>query len=61
MKKIIAALTSLSAIPLVSAQMMGYGMDGGWMLSFGLIYLAIFAFVFSVIFWLTYNWLAKKK
>ncbi|MFH1064184.1 MAG: hypothetical protein V1729_03835 [Candidatus Woesearchaeota archaeon] len=43
----------------------GYGMMGGtgWfgMLLLGLLYLAIGAFVFSVVFWLTHNWLVKGK
>lgn len=42
--------------------MMGYGMMGTGMFSlFGLIYLAIGAFIFSAIFWLTHNWLVKKR
>jgi hypothetical protein len=42
--------------------MMGFGMMGTGMFSlFGLIYFAIGAFIFSVIFWLTHNWLAKKR
>jgi len=42
--------------------MMGsYGMGGFWGMSVvGLIYFVIAAFIFSVIFWLTYKWLIKK-
>lgn len=49
---------------LASAQMMDYygSMMGGWGMGFvGLLYLALASFVFSVVFWLTYNWLAKKR
>ncbi|HII14883.1 MAG TPA: hypothetical protein HA362_01065 [Nanoarchaeota archaeon] len=41
--------------------MMGYGgmMGLGIGMGFGLVYFALAAFVFSAIFWLTYNWLVK--
>ena len=42
----------------------GYGMmgAGGWlgMGLFGLVYLAVAAFVFSVVFWMTYKWIVKN-
>lgn len=43
--------------------MWGYGTTGGWvgMWFLGLIYLAVAAFVFSVVFWLTHNWLVHGK
>ena len=38
----------------------GYGMMGGiGMGLYGVIWFAIAAFVFSVIFWLTYRWIVK--
>ena len=39
------------------------GMMNGTMMggSFGLVYFALVAFIFSVIFWLTHNWLVKKR
>lgn len=37
----------------------GMGMIGGGLL--GILWFAIAAFVFSIIFWLTYNWLVKGK
>ena len=40
----------------------GYGMMGsygGWFGLIGILWLALAAFVVSVIFWLTYNWLVK--
>ena len=43
---------------------MAYGVMGGGMFGtglYGLIYLAIGAFIFSIIFWLTHNWLVKGK
>lgn len=41
--------------------MMGYGGMMGWGIGmgFGLVYFALAAFVFSAIFWWTYNWLVK--
>ncbi len=39
--------------------MMGYGASGLWLLK--LVYFALAVFVFSVIFWLTHNWLVKKR
>ncbi|MBU2637892.1 MAG: hypothetical protein KJ955_02880 [Nanoarchaeota archaeon] len=43
--------------------MMGYdGMMGwGFGMGFGIAYFALAAFVFSIIFWLTYNWLVKGE
>ena len=65
MKKIIYPLTLILAIPVVFADwgMMGdYGMMGsGTMGLFGVVYFALAAFVFSVIFWLTHNWIVPKK
>ena len=71
MKKLIllwlSILAGISAIPSAFADygMMGsYGMMGGGWFSWGLIwlvYLALAAFVFSVVFWATYNWLVKGK
>lgn len=37
--------------------MMGYGLGTGA----GILYFALIAFIFSVIFWLTYNWLVKDR
>ena len=39
-----------------NGMMSGYGGGLTWLL-----YFAILSFVFSVIFWLTYNWLSGKK
>lgn len=71
MKKFIifSALVLLSTPQIASADagFMDYGMMGGYsgmgifgMGLVGLIYFAIGAFVFSVIFWLTHNWISKK-
>jgi len=63
----LAAMLVLS--PMVSANgdygmVGGYGMMGGMGMFgaglFGLIYLAIAAFIVSVIFWLTYKWIVKE-
>jgi len=68
MKKAILGLSTLAVLPVVSAQMTGnFGstmMDGsrGWLSPLvGLVFFAVASFVFSVVFWLTYNWLAKKR
>jgi uncharacterized membrane protein len=70
MKKIIVPISLLSVLSCsVSADwngMMGYGsssgMMGGWGMGiYGVIYFALAAFVFSAIFWLTYNWLVKPN
>lgn len=69
MKKLILPmfLLVLSQVALADTDMMGfgmgYGMMGGmsWMSLWGLLYLAVGAFIVSVIFWLTYNWLVKSK
>jgi hypothetical protein len=68
MKKAILLSMLLLLLPSVLADygdMMSGGMMGGagWfgMGLVGLIYFAIGAFVFSVIFWLTHNWLVKDK
>jgi len=64
MKKLVIFILFLLVVPFVLADygMMGseYGMMGGWGL-FGLVYFVLAAFIFSVIFWLTYNWLIKGK
>ena len=65
MKKTSLILATIMAFPLVTADygMMGsgYGMMGyGWGL-LGLVYFVLAAFIFSIIFWLTYEWLVKKK
>jgi hypothetical protein len=39
----------------------GTGYGGGMYGLFGLVYIAIASFIFSVIFWLTKNWLVKEK
>jgi uncharacterized membrane protein len=69
MKKAWILGLSILMLPSVLADygdmMGGYGMMGGsgWfgMGLLGLIYLAIGAFVFSVVFWLTHNWLVPKR
>ncbi|MEK6823241.1 MAG: hypothetical protein AABY13_05405 [Nanoarchaeota archaeon] len=67
MKKLLcASLLSLSLIPGALAQGMmdwgsGYGMMGGAGVIGLLVYLALVSFVFSAIFWLTYNWLVPRK
>ena len=70
MKKTAFVLALLSALPVAFADtgMMGdYGMMGtgfGGMFGYGLlwlVYFALAAFIFSVIFWWTHNWLAKKR
>ena len=39
-----------------------YGMMGwGWMSLWGLFWLILVSFVFSVIFWLCYKWIVKNK
>ncbi len=37
--------------------MMGWGLGMG----FSIVYFALAAFVFSVIFWLTYNWIVRNS
>jgi uncharacterized membrane protein len=66
MKKILALLATLIAYStFVSADvgdMMGMGMMGTFGMSlYKAIYFALAAFIFSVIFWLTHNWLASCK
>jgi hypothetical protein len=64
MKKIIYPLILILASPAVLADwgMMGdYGMSGYGMGVFGIIYFALAAFIFSVIFWMTHNWIVPKK
>lgn len=66
MRKLILLITTLLTIPAALADgwdmMGGYGMMGWGVGSFiGLVYFAIFSFVFSAIFWWTYKWLAKEK
>ncbi len=44
--------------------MMGYGMKGAYSFTgslFAVVYFALIALIFSVIFWGTYNWLVKDK
>jgi hypothetical protein len=42
--------------------LMGYDRGGSGMdMIIGLVYFAVGAFIFSAIFWLTHNWLAKNK
>lgn len=71
MKKLII-LSSLSVVALsqvVSADMWDMMGSGSGMMSsgafgpglLGLTYFALAVFIFSIIFWLTYNWLAKKR
>lgn len=62
-------MVMISSIAIAVGDMMGFGsgygmMSGAGMFGMsllGLIYLALGAFVFSVIFWLTYKWLVKDK
>jgi uncharacterized membrane protein len=68
MKKIILMptfLVLLSSITIADYRdMMGYGMMGGGWAGMGLlgaIYFAFAALIFSIIFWLTHNWLVKGK
>jgi hypothetical protein len=68
MKKMALFAMLFLIIPSVLADegmMSGFGMMGGagmvGMGLVGLVYLAVGAFVFSVIFWLTHNWLVKGK
>jgi len=68
MKKAIISIlgAAIVASPAVLADfgdmMGGYGMMGsGTMGLFGIVYFALAAFVFSAIFWLTYNWIVPKK
>jgi hypothetical protein len=68
MKKIILPLAFLLAsFPvLADMDMMGQGINGvglHGMGTYGLIYLILCAFIFSIIFWWTYNWIVviKKK
>ena len=49
---------------MVYGMMGGYGYGASWMIGIWLLCLIGFAvgsFVFSAIFWLTYNWLSKEK
>jgi hypothetical protein len=72
MKKAMLFAMIVFALPTVIADygdmhgpgMMGGYWTGGWMIGgwlLGLLYMAIAAFIFSVIFWLTHNWLVKAK
>ena len=49
---------------IIGGENMAYGMMstgmGAWSL-YGLVYFIVIAFIFSVIFWLTHNWLVKGK
>lgn len=66
----LVGLGLLSPVVLADTGMMGSGfggygmMGGGWFFGMGvvwLLFLALGAFVFSVIFWLTYKWLVKNQ
>jgi hypothetical protein len=65
MKKIIlfGALFALLSQPVLAdwGMMDGTGMMGTGMGLVGLVYFAVGAFIFSVIFWLTHNWLVPKR
>lgn len=59
-------LSSVLLAPLpVSADMMDYGYRPYgwpmWMGILGVLYIAVAAFIFSIIFWLTHNWLVPTK
>ena len=41
--------------------LMHYGDKSAGVNVVGFVYFAVMAFIFSVIFWLTHNWLAKKR
>lgn len=64
-KAVISALFSLlmfSSIAAADTGMMDSGLGMGGMLAmsiYGLIYIAIAAFVFSAVFWWTYKWMVK--
>jgi hypothetical protein len=63
MKKILPLLL-IAAIPSAIAEgymMQGYGMMGYGGSLVGVIYFVLLAFVFSIIFWGTHNWLCCKK
>ena len=68
MKKILYLLATILLSTVVFAQSMmdftgGFGVmhKSGKGCLYGLIYFVIGSFIFSVIFWLTHNWLVKKK
>ncbi len=64
MKKTIFLLgwmVMLSPAVLADWGMMGSGTMGYGMGIYKVIYFALAAFVFSVIFWLTHNWIVPKK
>lgn len=47
----------------MAVNMMGYGWSAGMYGAalLGLVYFALAAFIFSIIFWLTYSWIIKDK
>ena len=65
MKKLIYPVTLVLLSSVAFAQTTGLmhyadkGMSGGPIVAF--VFFAIMSFIFSVIFWLTHNWLAKSK
>jgi hypothetical protein len=65
--KILVGLFTILSSGLVSADsdMMGSGMMSGMyglgMGFLGLVYFAVFAFIFSLIFWYTYKLIVKKR
>jgi len=59
MKKISLILASIMAFPLVAED---YGMMGSYSWGLlGLVYFVLATLIFSIIFWLTHNWLVKGK
>jgi len=52
---------SEETINMMGGKNMAYGMMGSGMGIYGLVYFALAAFVFSVIFWMTHNWIVQKK
>ncbi len=65
MKKTIlfGALFALLSQPVLAdwGMMGSTGMMGSGMGIYGVIYFALAAFVFSVIFWMTHNWIVPKR
>ncbi len=46
---------------IIGGEIMAYGMMSSGMFGIGLVYFAIWAFLFSAIPWLTHNWLVNPK
>lgn len=64
MKKLVypVMFVLLSTFAFAQTGLMHYKETGsGSNMLMGLVYFAAMAFIFSVIFWLTHNWLAKKR